>query len=188
MGKYMKKKVAPFVGVLGRIRKLINKKSALLLYNAYIQSHFNYMLSVWGSVSSTKLNNLQVLQNRSLKYVYNKGRLFPSIDLYTRVVEKNIIMIKFLVDYEAILLIYKIKNNLMHSHYEFLSIESLTGRITRQREHISIPSYRTSLGQKSLLYRGSILFNGLSDELKQEDLNVFKYKLKLSFRNSMSLH
>jgi hypothetical protein len=75
-------KIAPFVGLIRRVRPFISENVAMQLYYAYIHSRLIYCLPVWSSCSIEKKTRLQRLQNKCIKAIKLKPRLTPSCDLY----------------------------------------------------------------------------------------------------------
>ena len=56
------KKIASAIGALKHIRPLITTKTAVQVYQALIQPHFDYCCSVWD-------NKLQKLQNKAVRVI-----------------------------------------------------------------------------------------------------------------------
>ena len=64
------KKMAKNVGMLWKLRKFLSKKTLISLYNAFVQSHLLYGIVTWKtSISSNTLNQLQLLQNNSIRAI-----------------------------------------------------------------------------------------------------------------------
>ena len=64
------KKMTKSVGMLWKLRKFLPKKILISLYHAFVQSHLLYGIVTWGpSISSTTLNQLQLLQNNSIRAI-----------------------------------------------------------------------------------------------------------------------
>lgn len=68
---------------------LINRKSKfsvqnkILLYKTIFQSILLYGCSVWGDCALCHRNRLQIVQNKCLKIIMKKPRLFPTIELHS---------------------------------------------------------------------------------------------------------
>ena len=66
--RHIGKKVTSIIGSLYEMRRIITKNLRSLVYNALVNSHLSYGISVWGSsASQPKLNNLFVLQKKPLE-------------------------------------------------------------------------------------------------------------------------
>ena len=65
----MCKKVSSAIGALRRIRPLISQSTAVLLYKALIQPHFDYCSPVWDGLSNQLSEKLQKLQNSAARVV-----------------------------------------------------------------------------------------------------------------------
>ena len=63
------KKISSAIGALRRIRPLISQSTAVQIYNALIQPHFDYCAPVWDGLSSYLCEKLQKLQNRAARVI-----------------------------------------------------------------------------------------------------------------------
>ena len=62
--------MAKSVGMLWKVKKFLPKKTLISLYQAFVQSHLLYGIVTWGpSISSNTLNQLQFLQNNSIRAI-----------------------------------------------------------------------------------------------------------------------
>ena len=78
----LRKKIYKNSYLLKRLRPFINQRTALLFYESVIQYNFDYCSTVWTNCSKSHLNQLQILQNRSLRIVMNVDYMFPTTLLY----------------------------------------------------------------------------------------------------------
>lgn len=174
----VKKKVARFVGVLRRMSYLLDVKIKKQIYYAHIHSHIIYVNPIWSSVAEYKLKDLQVLQNKALKAIYNLPRLTPSKELYTGD-RSDILPIKHLTEYEINLLSFKINNKLIKSKFSFQITKEVHSYTTRLANNFRSIFSRTNCTKNSILNRGVTSFNKLPDIIKNENkISVFKNKLK----------
>ena len=63
------KKIAYAIGALKRVRSFITTKTAVQVYQALIQPHFDYCCSVWDNLGETLCNKTQKLQNRAVRVI-----------------------------------------------------------------------------------------------------------------------
>ena len=63
------RKISSEVGALRRIRPLISQSTAVQIYNALIQPHFDYCAPVWDGLSSYLCEKLQKLQNQTARVI-----------------------------------------------------------------------------------------------------------------------
>ena len=63
------RKISSAIGALRRIRPLISQSTAVQIYNALIQPHFDYCAPVWDGLSSYLCEKLQKLQNRAARVI-----------------------------------------------------------------------------------------------------------------------
>lgn len=63
------KKIALVIGSLKRKRSCISMNTAIQVYQALIQPHFDYWCSVWDGLGETLSSKLQKLQNRAVRVI-----------------------------------------------------------------------------------------------------------------------
>ena len=63
------KKTSSAIGALQRIRSFITTKTAVEVYFALIQPHFDYCCSVWDGLGETLSTKIQKLQNRAVRVI-----------------------------------------------------------------------------------------------------------------------
>ena len=63
------KKILSAIGALKRARPLISCKTAVQVYTALIQPHFDYCCSAWDELGGTLATKLQKLQNRAARVI-----------------------------------------------------------------------------------------------------------------------
>ena len=82
----LSKKVASGIGAIKRIRPFVPPPSLHYIYNALIQSHFDYCNPVWCNCGKTLFDRLQKLQNRAARvltfssYDADANRLIRQLD------------------------------------------------------------------------------------------------------------
>jgi hypothetical protein len=85
------------VGMLYKLKFYLPSRILKSIYHAFIHSYIQFLLIVWGSAHKASLNPIQILQNRALKSVFNKGPLFGTVELY-HTVAKGILPVRALYE------------------------------------------------------------------------------------------
>lgn len=175
----IKKKISPFIGALRRTARFIPQDLSLNLYFSYIHSHLIYLAQIWGSASLYVVNDLQILQNKSIKALKNLPPLTPSKLLYS----DQILPITKLIEFEYIMTVYKIKLGTLKCNVDLKTNLQLTERITRASHNYRLPNYKLSLTQNSIFYKGIDLFNQLKESQKCLHVVSFKSSIKNQLYN-----
>jgi hypothetical protein len=68
---YVIKKAAKKISYLGRLSRILSKKTKILIYNCIVAPHFEYCASVLWGTSDVYLSKLQTLQNRGMRSILN---------------------------------------------------------------------------------------------------------------------
>ena len=155
------------------------------IYKGIVEPNFNYCCSVWGSCGTTKLNNLQKLQNRAARIVKNSpfdsSATSLTHDLGWPTIEE-------LTHRETSVMAYKCLNKLAPDYLSSCTFK-LSDRHRRELRNsatdLLIPSMKTSYGQSPLLFVEQE-WNNLDLRTKlAPSIHCFKSFLKDSKANSM---
>ena len=158
------KKIASAIGALKQVRQFIDTNTALKIYEALIQPHFDYCSTVWDGLSIALNDKLQKLQNRAAraitKFPYNAStsELFSKLgwdDLSTRRKKhKAIMMFKT---------VHELTPSYLHKLFNFRS----TGYHLRNLENtLFVPKPRTNYGKRTFSYDGAKLWNQLPQSVR----------------------
>lgn len=145
-------------GLLPKFRLLkdyLDRNHLMTLYFSLVQSHLAYGIVGWGGAYNNVLKNLEVIQRRFLKIIFEKKRAYSSDLLYA---EARALDIRQLFCYIVLIRQFKYKDNvtyLQHCHN------------TRQRE-VLCRTRRCSktIGQRNFSYIEQKLFNILPNNIK----------------------
>lgn len=171
----IRKSLVPYIFVINKLKNILSKKHLLMIYNSYILSRLTYLNPIWSGTSEYKIREIKILQKRALKHILKVSILFPTSSLYQFFVSFDQITEK-----ELILLVFKIKNNLIKHNFELQAASTSHAHYTRRTSHYRVPFYTTNIRNSDILYRGVKLFNSLPSILKNETrMGVFKKKLLL---------
>jgi hypothetical protein len=164
---YVNNKIIKFVGIFYRIRHKLNFEMAKMLYYAFVHSYLAYGIEIYGNTYMKYLNKLIVLNNKILRILqfapfdtpvrqlYSTFNTLPITDLH------DLQILKFVHKFihhphqlPLVFLSYFNKNHMFHSYD------------TRKRDDLHSLSFVTSIGQRSITYKGTKLWNTLPDNLK----------------------
>lgn len=175
----IKSKIFPFLSVLKRTKYLIPDYLLREIYFAHIHSHLVHLISVWGFANEGLLDQLQILQNKAIRFVFWRDYVSnetSTVNLYQKF---KILNIRQLLRYDTLLSIEKMRRGLLKNNVELTTFSEIHGYNTRRRHDFVLPGTRTTTVYKSLFREGLSWHNRLPVQLKnQPSLNVFKSGLK----------
>jgi exonuclease III len=179
---HLLKLLAPKVGVLCRLSKLLPPITLQTIYNTIIQPHIDYAISIWGSCAGSYLIPIQRLQNRAARAVTHTFDYNVSVSGILH--NLKIMNITERYTYFTLNLIYKSLNNLCPDYLSslFQYVSSIHSRATRQstRNLLYIPKPNLECFKKSFQYAAATLWNELSEDIKNAtSLSMFKYMYKM---------
>ena len=167
------KKISSAIGALKWVRPFISCKTAVQVYSASIQPHFDYCCSVWDELGDTLATKLQNLQNRAARvtmrssYDADAGALLTLLQLDSLSIRRTKIKAQ---------LMYKIlKGNSPSYLKSLLSARTFEYNFRNNQCKLNIPKPRTNYLKRSICYSGALLWNNLLQEVRNlPNLSQFK--------------
>lgn len=171
----VKNKILPWIFAIRRVKYIMREDYMWRLYYAYIYSNLIYLNPIWNVASDVYIRQLSILQNRTVKHIKKLDYRHPTSEIYG----ENVLPLKSLNDYMTLILIYKIKNNLIKHNFTLRLVADVHEHNTRSRNNLYINFANSVRGQKDILHRGLNLFNQLPEVIKNiPAISSFKVELK----------
>lgn len=173
------RKIRPILAMLRRTSYLLPQETKLSVYYAHIHSHLTYMTSVWGATAHFRIDHLQRLQNKALRFIfwreYRNGNI-STAGLYKKY---KILKMNEVVKYEHVMNIYKIKHQLLNVNFNLSANHERHQHNTRRRSQLQTPASRTNYSRYSMFHEGVNEYNRLPSHLRHcDNLLIFKRLLK----------
>ena len=179
--KYLGRKLASTIGSLWDMRNIINSNLRISVYNALVNSHLSYAISVWGNGANViKLKPLFVLQKKCLRNLFKIRRESKLIRGHTKSTfnENKILTVHNLYTYFTLTSVASLhlRKNPIYL-YDLLKIEE-------SKHRMFIPLLSTNHYQNNFLYQGPKLWNLVVPFIKDKKFNLpltlsaFKYRFK----------
>ena len=128
---------------------------------------------MWGNASICYLNKLIVLQKKAIRIIAGVSPRTPTYHLFQ---ELDVLNLQQLNLYLIVRLMYKVYFGDMFRNM-FVVNQSIWSQVTRQSSHYHIPYYCKNIGQTSIRYRGTIIWNNVlksSVSLNQSEMSFVK--------------
>ena len=176
----IRKKVTRNVGILKKVKPVLNRLNLIDIYRSLIEPYFTYCCIVWDSIGETQIKSLQKLQNRAARIITGASYLIRSNDVLDQLGWLNLAEQR---QYQKAIMMFKIINGLTPSYLSdmFTRTSSLSDYGLRSsRMNFELPKNRTNYFKNSFAFTGAKVWNNLPNALKEEkSLDTFKSKLKL---------
>ena len=135
-----------------------------------------YWNHVWGNASICYLNKLIVQQKKAIRII---ARVSPRTSTFHLFQKLDVLNLQQLNLYLIVRLMYKVYfGDMIHVFRNmFVVNQSIWSQITRQSSHYHIPYYCKNIGQTSIRYRGTIIWNNVlksSVSLNQSEMYFVK--------------
>lgn len=170
--KAIEGKISRVVGALWKLRSKIPLNGKKLIYSSLIHSHLVYMVPIWGVVSQSTINPIQVLQNRAIRNVYGLNSRYNRVQLFR---EAKILPVRCLSFAKIAEFVFKALKGLTRSPINFETI----GGTTRQKNLLKVQRSKNNHGKLNMKSLGPKIFNEIPKEIANaSSLQLFKLKIK----------
>lgn len=173
--EYLKNKLSPYIFILRRTRYTLPARTKLMIYYSHVHSHLTYLISIWGFSSTTNLNTLQVTQNKAVRSLFWPEYKRNGLNTKQLMSKYKILSIEQLKISDSLLLIRKIRTNMIKNEIMLPTFENIHHYNTRGKSDFVIPKSRLNLLHNSLLIHGLTLYNKLPYNMKRE-ANFYRFK------------
>ncbi|XP_052130574.1 uncharacterized protein LOC127751298 [Frankliniella occidentalis] len=174
---HIKSKILPVVGVLSRLRHTgLNPTILKNIYFALIHSNITYLISVWGQCTKEKLQELEVIQRRALKLIFNMPYLEHTKTVYK---SANILPVSVQVKFSSVIYIHKLNLNLINSDIPIIKNSQIHNYSTRSSNKIHTSTVHTTKHGLNASFNAAIkLYNELPSLFTNMSFNQFKKNVK----------
>ena len=130
-------KVSRNIGIIGRIRPYIDRKTTYLLYNTLILSQLNYCCMIWGVNYHSQISKLVILQKRAVRMIENIYPPHSSLPIFKQF---KILKLEDLAKSQMIVVTHKfITNQLPTPFNSIFSFKQAPAHATRRIDHLEQP-------------------------------------------------
>ena len=163
--------------ILSKTRHYVPQSTLKLLYYSLAYSNFNYCITAYGGTYKTNLNPIIILQKRIIRIITHNKFDAPSKPIFLTL---KLLPFQYVYRLNILILMYKIKNNLITGSYNLSQIQQTHNYSTRlsQQDNFYQNFNRTDIGQATSSAQGVKLWREIPTELKSFPLHIFKTKLK----------
>ena len=165
--KTVESKMARYIGLMYKLKKLLPLGARLQIYHSFVQSHVNFCALVWGFSSRSNIELLFSKQKKGIRavmpgyvnYTYRKGKIPGHTKL--AFTQYGILTVQNLIANNAFLFIYKIRNfpSLVPLSIRLtISKDSPTSESTHESCKDWLQKFNTNIYNKSVFFKGPLLY------------------------------
>ena len=153
-----------------------------MIYFACIHSRVKCAIEVYGTASQSRKNKLQILQNKLMKLLARKYRLYSTNGLHTSL---NIVTVKDIHETVVLRFVYSWIKNPIHPFVEYFKLRGDEHNYDlRNNDDISTRTIHINMGKGTTNYTGATLCNKLPNEITEIDqANMFKNECLASYQS-----
>lgn len=177
------KKIAAAIGALKRMRPFISQETAIKIYRALLEPHFDYCSSVWDGLSNQLADKLQKLQNRAIRVITKSSYDTSSLFLLNLLGWDNLAVRR---QKQKAMIMFKSLHQLAPDYLRSMFTPHRTDYELRNKENkVVLPKPRTEYLKRSFSYSGGFLWNNLPQETRGRN-SILSFKGDIDNLLSMS--
>ena len=158
--------------MIAKLRHYVPLTNLKQTYSAFIQSHTNYAILIWGFAVPTLINNIEIATKKAVRLMLFKERKEHSLPIFN---ELNILTFQNNLKLILSNFLQQVKNNLVPSCIQNLfTLKDLTNPNTRQ--DFSLPLARTNIMKQSIFFNGVKFWNNDIPEERKKLPNTSNLK------------
>lgn len=150
----LKIRLSRAAGIFRRISSVLSYSTKRMVFFAFFSSIMDYGIEIYGKSCKTKLKELQVLQNRALKNLFNFDHYTSTYGLHKTL---NIFPVNYKFQLKLLTLVHNVKNNFLHNNSIIINNNSVHNYNTRSSNFI----HNSSFGINSILSQ-LLIYNTIS--------------------------
>ena len=181
---YLIASLSKFYGIFNKIKHFVPKNHKLTIYNAYVFSKICYGIEIYGSLSETLNNRLQIVSNKLLKILFKLSPFHSTNQLHK---ELDILKVKDVYKSRVLNFVFLCLNHTplcMFNNY-FQKRQNLHDRNLRDKKNLHVPVGYSAMALSTTKINGAKIWNELSLEIKKsDDVVSFKKAVKSHFISS----
>lgn len=171
----LKTKLSRIAGVFRRLGQIIPKSLRRSVYFSLFHSSIVYGMVVWSSTTNEQIKELQIIQNRAIKNLYQYPKLTSTKTIHS---ETSILKVEDNITLLLAKQIHATHFNTMHTSTKLQYQHDVHTHNTRNRDNIRCnPVKTTKFGLNSVFNKSCKIYNGLPKETK--DLNQHKFTAEI---------
>ena len=171
--KRLKCKLKSGLSSVMKLKNILPQSKLDQVYRALLESHLSYGDELWGSLSATKLEHLQRLQDRA-------QTLIESAKFEDALICK-MLSVSNLSKYDRAIMTYKMMNGLCPDNLKgkFITRSEISRYSTRNQLDIDIPRQNLEFSKGSFFHSGAKIWNEIPRNIKMSPtISMFKRNLK----------
>uniref|UniRef100_A0A8C6MKE1 Reverse transcriptase domain-containing protein n=1 Tax=Nothobranchius furzeri TaxID=105023 RepID=A0A8C6MKE1_NOTFU len=173
---YIKGKIAKAIGVLYRVKFLLNLSGLLTLYHSLIEPYLFYCLEIWGATCKTFTQPLIILQKRALRIINNSNYRDHTNQLFIRY---KILKFPDLVEWKILQIMYRANTSNLPTNIQKMFHKRVSGYMLKGTDVFEKPRFRTKVRECNISVNGVRLWNAINKEFKESTtLAIFKKCIK----------
>ena len=164
---YIKGKISKGIGIICKVRNILNESTLVNLYNCFVYPYVNYAIEIWGDTYDCYLDSIYKLQKKALRIISKSGYRDHTEPLFLKykilnvhkVHELKICLTMFKVHHKSAPMVFL---DLFKFNRDIHSYE------TRQANNLHVPIAKTNYMLRSISVKGVKIWNKYSNRINPD--------------------
>lgn len=171
-------KLAKNIGIIGKLRSVLDCISLRLLYNSLVLPYLTYGAELWGNNYRTNIEKNFLLQKKAIRIVYHSDFYAPTNPIFAA---SKILKLYDIVNLNTLIVMFMAYNNKLPQKIQNIFEHRESHYSLRGKQMFRTNIARTNKKSYCVSVKGVTLWNKLSDNIKTANaLKSFKILYKCS--------
>ena len=176
--QYIKSKIAKGIGIICKVRNILNVSTLINLYNCFVYPYINYAIEIWGDTYDCYIDPIYKLQKKTLRIITRSNVREHSSPLFEKF---KLLDVERIHIYKIGLTMFKVSHKCVPNVFAQLFTHNCNIYLydTRQSIRLHVPISRTDYLMHAVSVKGVRIWNILTTKINNDcSLLCFKHQLK----------
>ena len=175
--QYIKSKISKGVGIICKVKNVLNVGTLINLYNCFVYPYINYAVEIWGDTYDCYINTILKLQKKSLRIISRSASREHTSPLFSKF---RILNVRKVHIYKVGMTMFKVHQNLVPFIFSqlFTYNSTIHSHYTRQSDQLHVPIAKTNYMMRSISIKGVRIWNKLNSKINY-NCSFLCYKSRL---------
>ena len=174
---HISRKVFSTIVYINRMKNNFNCNSRIIVVQSLVLSIINFGIRIWGTANTTRLQQIQKLQNFAAKVALGGGAKHDRATPFIK--ELGWLKVREKYKHELGIMMHNVMRGNVPSYlFPLPRVRDVRAVTTRQQDQLYVPSTNTNTGARSMLVDEPKFWNSLPSEIRgSQSIRSFKSQL-----------
>ena len=164
---YIKSKISKGIGIICKVRNILNESILVNLYNCFVYPYINYAIEIWGDTHNCFVNSIYKLQKKALRIISRSGSRDHTDPLF---IKYKIMNVHKVHEFKVCITMFKVYQKDVPAVFSdlFKLNRDIHSYNTRQSNNLHVPISNTNYMMRSISVKGVRIWNKYHEQINPD--------------------